>query len=269
MSFSLHTGSVPLLVSMPHIGTQIPDHLQAHYTPRALAVEDTDWHLAQLYNFLPQLGASVLQAQYSRYVIDLNRPPDDTPMYPGAANTELCPTRFFNGEALYREGCAPDTSERLLRRQTYWQPYHSALREELERLVAVHGYALLWDAHSIRSQIPWLFEGTLPGLNIGTASGLSAHIEIARALDHTCQSQTHNSPVSHVINGRFKGGYITRHYGAPEQHVHAVQLEMCQNLYMQETAPFAYDTARAEQIQPLLEAMVTAALKACQQLYAP
>lgn len=265
MSFSLHTGHLPLLVSMPHIGTQIPPALHERYTPRALAVEDTDWHLARLYNFLPELGASVLQAQYSRYVIDLNRPPDDTPMYPGAANTELCPTRFFNGEALYREGGAPDAAERAQRRQTYWQPYHTALREELARLVAVHGYALLWDAHSIRSQIPWLFEGTLPGLNIGTANGLSAHRAIAHAVDRSCQTQTQ---VSHVLNGRFKGGYITRHYGTPERHVHAVQLEMCQNLYMQETAPFAYDATRAAHIQPLLQTMVTAALQACQELYA-
>jgi N-formylglutamate deformylase len=262
---TLTQGTVPLLVSMPHIGTQIPAHLQAGYTARALQVEDTDWHLAQLYDFLPAMGASVLQPRYSRYVIDLNRPPDDAPMYPGASNTELCPTRFFTGDALYRPGCAPDAAARAQRRSDYWQPYHDALAGELQRLVQVHGYALLWDAHSIRSSIPWLFEGTLPALNIGTASGDSAHPVMAQALMAVCGD---NGNFSHVLNGRFKGGYITRHYGRPDQHVHAVQLEMCQNLYMQESAPFAYDAALAAQVQPTLRAMLQAALDAGAALYA-
>lgn len=263
--FTLRQGSIPLLVSMPHIGTQIPAHLQAAYTARALQVEDTDWHLAQLYDFLPALGASVLQPRLSRYVIDLNRPPDDAPMYPGASNTELCPTRFFTGDALYLPGCAPDAGARAQRRSDYWQPYHDALAAELQRLVQVHGYALLWDAHSIRSAIPWLFEGTLPALNIGTASGDSAHPAIAHAVMAVCGEA---GRFSHVLNGRFKGGYITRHYGRPDQHVHAVQLEMCQNLYMQESAPFAYDAALAAQVQPTLRAMLQAALDAAAALYA-
>lgn len=263
--FSLRQGNAPLLVSMPHIGTEIPLHLQASYSARALQVEDTDWHLAQLYDFLPALGASVLQPRYSRYVIDLNRPPDDAPMYPGASNTELCPTRFFTGDALYREGAAPDAAARLKRRSDYWQPYHDALTRELQRLVRVHGYALLWDAHSIRSAIPWLFEGTLPALNIGTANGQSAHPRIAQAVMDACGKA---APLSHVLNGRFKGGYITRHYGRPAAHVHALQLEMCQNLYMQETAPFAYDANLAAQVQPTLRAMLQAAVDAGAQLYA-
>ena len=263
--YTLKQGSLPLLVSMPHIGTQIPAHLQAGYTARALQVEDTDWHLAQLYDFLPALGASVLQPQLSRYVIDLNRPPDDAPMYPGASNTELCPTRFFTGDALYLPGCAPDADARAQRRSDYWQPYHDALAAELQRLVQVHGYALLWDAHSIRSAIPWLFEGTLPALNIGTASGDSAHPAIAQAVLAVCGEA---GKFSHVLNGRFKGGYITRHYGRPDQHVHAVQLEMCQNLYMQETPPFAYDATLAAQVQPTLRAMLQAALDAGAALYA-
>ena len=263
--FTLKQGRLPLLVSMPHIGTQIPPHLQAGYTARALQVEDTDWHLAQLYDFLPAMGASVLQPRYSRYVIDLNRPPDDAPMYPGASNTELCPTRFFTGDALYLEDCAPDAAARAQRRSDYWQPYHDALAAELQRLVQVHGYALLWDAHSIRSAIPWLFEGTLPALNIGTASGDSAHPAIAHAVMAVCGE---TGRFSHVLNGRFKGGYITRHYGRPDQHVHAVQLEMCQNLYMHETPPFAYDAALAAQVQPTLRAMLQAALDAGAALYA-
>lgn len=259
----LQQGSVPLLVSMPHIGTEIPADLRDHYVPRALQVEDTDWHLARLYDFLGDLGASVLTPRYSRYVIDLNRPSDDAPMYPGASNTELCPTRFFTGDALYQDGCAPNPEERQRRWHLYWQPYHDALAGELVRLRQLHGYALLWDAHSIRSHIPWLFEGRLPDLSIGTADGASASAAVADAVVQACAAQTR---FSHVLNGRFKGGYITRHYGQPQQHIHAVQLEMCQSLYMQEAAPFAYDEALAAQIQPLLKKMVLSTretLRAC------
>jgi N-formylglutamate deformylase len=264
MTYTLHRGSAPILVSMPHIGTEIPAELQSAYVPRALAVEDTDWHLHRLYDCLPALGASVLTPRMSRYVIDLNRPPDDAPMYPGASNTELCPTRFFTGDPLYREGRAPDAAERARRREVYWQPYHAALAQELARIKALHGYALLWDAHSIRSQIPWLFEGTLPGLNIGTASGESADAAIAQAVEQAC---AHSGQVSHVLNGRFKGGFITRNYGVPAFQVHAVQLEMCQNLYMQEVAPFDYDAARAAKVQPLLHKLLSHALDACKELY--
>ena len=264
MTYTLRRGTSPLLVSMPHVGTHIPGEWHGAYVPRALAVEDTDWHLERLYNFLPDLGASVLLPQTSRYVIDLNRPPDDAPLYPGASNTELCPTHFFTGEALYRPGQAPEPEERLRRRNRYWQPYHGALASELERIKSVHGYALLWDAHSIRSQISWLFEGTLPALNIGTANGASAHESVAQAVMNVCAGQ---NELSHVLNGRFKGGYITRHYGAPQDGVHAVQLEMCQSLYMTETAPFGYDAAKAAAIQPLLKTLMQAALSACWALY--
>jgi N-formylglutamate deformylase len=262
--FSLQRGSAPLLVSMPHVGSAIPLGLQPAYTPAALQLEDTDWHLHELYSFLPALGASVLRPQYSRYVIDLNRPPDDAAMYPGAANTELCPTRFFSGALLYRPGCEPTLEERARRRQAYWQPYHTALAAELQRIKALHGFALLWDAHSIRSQIPWLFEGQLPDLNIGTADGASADPAISAALVRACAAYPQRTS---VVNGRFKGGYITRHYGQPSGDVHAVQLEMCQSLYMQETLPFAYDPARAEKIQPLLRNMVSSSLSACVSCY--
>jgi N-formylglutamate deformylase len=263
-TFTLQLGRVPLLVSMPHIGTDIPADLRAHYVPRALAVEDTDWHLARLYNFLDELGASVLMPATSRYVIDLNRPPDDAPMYPGASNTELCPTRFFTGEPLYQSGQEPDATERARRRDVYWQPYHSALAGELARLKAQHGYALLWDAHSIRCEIPWLFDGRLPDLSIGTASGASADDGLTAAVVQACTAQMQ---FSSVVNGRFKGGYITRHYGQPDQHIHAVQLEMCQSLYMQEVAPFAYDEARAARVQPLLQKMVSSPLEICARRY--
>jgi N-formylglutamate deformylase len=261
MTFTLQRGSVPMLVSMPHMGTDIPLDLQGDYVSRALDVEDTDWHLAQLYDILPALGISVLQPRYSRYVIDLNRPPDDTPMYPGASNTELCPTHFFNGDALYKPGLEPSSQEINRRRSTYWQPYHDALALELARIKAVYGFALLWDAHSIRSCIPWLFEGKLPDLNMGTASGAAA----ATAVSDAAAAEV--GGFTHVINGRFKGGYITRHYGQPAQHVHAIQLEKCQSLYMQEVPPFAYDEALALKLQPTLKRMVQASLHAAKALY--
>ena len=182
MNFIFHRGTAPLLVSMPHIGSDIPQELHGDYVPRALAAEDTDWHLDRLYNCLQELGANVLRPRYSRYVIDLNRPPDDTPMYPGAANTELCPTRFFNGERLYLPGREPDARGAARRRGMYWEPYHQTLAGELDRIRAEHGYVLLWDAHSIRSKIPWLFEGELPDLNIGTADGASADAAITHAV---------------------------------------------------------------------------------------
>lgn len=265
MNCQLHRGSTPLLVSMPHIGTEIPPDLHERYVRRAPDVEDTDWHLGRLYSWLDDLDASVLQPRWSRYVIDLNRPPDDTPMYPGASNTELCPTRFFTGDPLYREGCEPDAAERAQRREMYWQPYHDALRGEIERIRQQHGFVLLWDAHSIRSRIPWLFEGELPALNIGTASDTSADPAIARAV---ATAAARHAGFSHVVNGRFKGGYITRHYGRPRANVHAVQLEMCQNTYMQEVPPFAYDETLAQSIAPVVREMLMAALVTAQALYA-
>jgi N-formylglutamate deformylase len=264
MTFELHRGSVPLLVSIPHMGTEIPQELRAHYHPRALAVEDTDWHLDRLYSFVHELGASVLQPTYSRYVIDLNRPPDDTPMYPGASNTELCPTRFFTGDPLYVDDLAPSAQIRQQRRQQYWMPYHQALRGELDRLKAEHGFVLLWDAHSIRSEIPWLFEGVLPDLNIGTAAGASADDSITAAV---AAAAARASGVTHIVNGRFKGGYITRQYGRPAENVHAVQLEMVQKVYMREAPPYDYDEALASRIQPVLRDMVSSAYGACRKLY--
>ena len=265
MNPELSRGSAPLLVSIPHLGTTIPEVLRERYAPRALAVEDTDWHLDRLYAFAAELGASVLKPQVSRYVIDLNRPPDDAPMYPGASNTELCPTRFFTGEALYAEGRAPDAQERARRREQFWQPYHDALAGEIERIRAQHGFVLLWDAHSIRSEIPWLFEGVLPDLNIGTADGRSADGSITEAV---AQAAAHHAGVTHVVNGRFKGGYITRHYGDPARHVHAVQLEMCQKLYMREEPPYDWIESRAARVQPVVRDMLAAALAAAQALYA-
>ena len=264
MNYRLQRGTAPLLLSIPHMGTEIPAGLRGDYVPRAREVEDADWHLDRLYAFAGELGASVLQPTLSRYVIDLNRPPDDTPMYPGASNTELCPSRFFTGDALYRDGFVLAPEEKARRRASAWQPYHQALQEELARIKAQHGHALLWDAHSIRAEIPWLFEGRLPDLNIGTADGRSADTSIAQAV---VAAAARHPGFTHVLNGRFKGGYITRQYGRPAENVHAVQLEMCQHLYMREAPPWNYEPGQAARVQPVVRAMVEAALDASQRLY--
>ncbi|HTP38930.1 MAG TPA: N-formylglutamate deformylase [Steroidobacteraceae bacterium] len=256
--FTLHPGSTPLLVSVPHAGRDIPAALRGRYVPRALDVEDTDWHVDALYDFARGLGAGLIVPRCSRYVIDLNRPPDDAPLYPGAHNTELCPTHFFTGDPLYRDGCAPGAGEIARRRERYWQPYHAAVAAELSRLHARHGYALLWDGHSIRSRLPWLFEGKLPDLNLGTADGASCAPSLRQALQAVLGTQ----PVfTQVVDGRFKGGYITRRYGQPAQGVHAVQLEMCWSCYMPEQAPFVIDPARQAQLQPVLEQLLRAMLR--------
>ena len=253
MSFTLQRGTAPLLISMPHVGTQIPDELHASLVPRALAVEDTDWFLDRLYAFAAELGAGLLVPRESRYVIDLNRPRENTPMYAGANNTELCPTRFFTGDALYREGCVPDAAEVARRVETCWQPYHDALTGELARLKEAHGHAVLFDAHSIKSELPWLFEGTLPHLNLGTAEGRSCAPSLRAALKEVLMAQDR---FSHVIDGRFKGGHITRGYGRPAERVHAVQLEMCWRAYMDEGPPPTWNDARAADVTPLLTRLV-------------
>jgi N-formylglutamate deformylase len=253
-SFALHRGRTPLLVSLPHVGTVIPEDIRARLLPAAWAVEDTDWHLEQLYAFArDELGASLLVPRWSRYCVDLNRPPENTPMYAGANNTELCPTRAFTGVALYPQGARPDDAEIRRRVAMYWRPYHDALAAELARLKAEHGYALLFDGHSIKSELPWLFEGRLPDLNLGTASGASCAPALRDALGAVLAAQQR---FSQVVDGRFKGGYITRQYGRPQQRVHAVQLEMAWRCYMPETPPYEIDPARAAEVQPVLRALL-------------
>jgi len=251
--YTLHQGTQPLLVSVPHVGTVLPDDQRPRYVERALGFEDTDWHLAVLFDFVRDLGASLIVPRYSRYLIDLNRPPENAPMYPGVNNTELCPTRFFSGDALYREGRAPDDAEIARRVHTYWQPYHDALRTELERLHATHGRVVLFDGHSIKSELPWLFDGKLPDLNLGTAAGASCASSLRAALSRVLAAQ---AQFTHVVDGRFKGGHITRRYGNPGAGVHAVQLEMAWSCYMAERPPYEIDPARSARLTPILHALV-------------
>ncbi|HTD03476.1 N-formylglutamate deformylase [Undibacterium sp.] len=258
-AFHFHQGSSPLLISMPHVGTEIPAEIAAAMHPVAAVRADTDWHLPLLYNMARELGASVLFANYSRYVIDLNRPIDDTNLYPGQDTTGLFPVDTFAKQPLYKDGMQPTEVQMQQRIRQYWQPYHQQLSEELGRIRQQHGIAMLWDAHSIASQVPRFFDGKLPDLNFGTADQHSCDPGVQQALVEVLRSPQ-AAHYSHVFNGRFKGGYITRHYGAPAQHVHAVQLEMSQCVYMNEAAPFEYRPDLAAQVQPLLRQLLSACL---------
>jgi N-formylglutamate deformylase len=254
--YDFHQGSAPLLLSMPHVGTQLPDALRSRLSATALTVPDTDWHLPILYDFARAMGASILQARMSRYVVDLNRPPDDANLYPGQDTTGLCPVDTFAREPLYLPGKGPTAQEIAERKVRYWQPYHDRLSQTLVAMRHHHDAVVLWDAHSIASVVPRFFEGQLPDLNLGTASGSSCALELAENLKDLASQSTFST----VLNGRFKGGYITRHYGNPGQGVHAVQLEMAQCTYMNEAAPFAYRQDLAEKVQPTLKSLLHACL---------
>jgi len=251
--YKFRPGRTPLLVSMPHTGIHIPDALARRMTEVARTVPDTDWHLERLYDFLDSLGASVLVATHSRYVVDLNRPPDDANLYPGQDTTGLCPVDTFYRQPVYAAGQAPDKVEIAERVTRYWNPYHARLAEELAQLKAKHGRALLWDAHSIFSVVPRFFEGKLPDLNLGTAEGRSCASGVGEALLDVAERARGYSA---VLNGRFKGGYITRRYGRPEDGVHAFQLELSEATYMEETAPFRFRDDLAASVRPHLRAMI-------------
>ncbi|MDQ3039817.1 MAG: N-formylglutamate deformylase [Pseudomonadota bacterium] len=254
-TYSLYRGSAPLLVSVPHDGTVLPDDFASRMTSSARGVPDTDWHIARLYAFARDLGASMIVPKFSRYVIDLNRPEDDLSLYPGQNTTGLCPTVQFNGEPVYRDGQQPTPDDIARRVDRYWRPYHDALRKELERVRAHHGRVVLWEGHSIKGHLPFLFDGQLPDLNLGTANGASCMPELQSRLEKELAAQDH---YSHVINGRFKGGHITRHYSNPAKGIDAIQLEINQCIYMDE-ATFAFDDHKARQAQAgirnLLEAL--------------
>jgi len=248
--FKFRAGRTPLLVSMPHTGTHIPRSLRVRMTEEAKLLPDTDWHLERLYDFLEELGASVLVATHSRYVVDLNRPPDNANLYPGQDTTPLVPLDTFHKQLLYRPGQEPDAAEIAGRVETHWTPYHSQLSHELKGLKKAHGYALLWDAHSIFSEVPRFFSGKLTELNLGTADGRACGTGIGEGLMQKV------SGYGAVLNGRFKGGYITRTYGDPANGVHAVQLELSEATYMDEFPPFEFREKLAERLRPQLRALI-------------
>lgn len=256
--FRFRAGTRPLLISMPHVGTHVPPALAARFTDEARRVPDTDWHLERLYDFADELGASVLVATHSRYVIDLNRAPDGASLYPGQSVTGLCPVDTFDSTPIYAAGDGPDEAEIAERRDAIWKPYHAKLAEELARIRALHGVAALWDAHSIRSVLPRFFDGKLPDLNLGTGKGVSCDPALAQTLLGIAQGATGYTA---VLNGRFTGGYITRHHGRPAQNVHAVQLEMTQSSYMQEAMPFDYLPEVAAGIRPPVRRLLEAVLE--------
>lgn len=254
--FTLHQGTAPLLVSVPHDGTFVPDDIAQRLTPAARRVPDTDWHIARLYAFARELGASMIVPTHSRYVVDLNRSEDDVSLYPGQNTTGLCPVVRFSGEPVYLQGREPTPDEIAERVERYWRPYHQALRMELDRLRAVHGRAVLWEGHSIRGELPFLFQGRLPDMNLGTAAGTSCSPALQQRLEAVLAGQ---EEFDSVVNGRFKGGHITRHYGDPASGIEAVQMETSQRAYMDE-ASFAYDEAKAARAQALIRRLLETTL---------
>ena len=254
--FSAFEGELPLLISVPHDGCHVPDDLRARMTPAGLAVPDTDWHVAELYDFARDLGASMQVANYSRYVVDLNRSATDDVLYPGQIVTGLCPEQTFSGEDIYFEGGVTE-EEKAARISRYWRPYHARIESTLAAMRAKHGYALLWDAHSIPSIVPRLFDGELPELNIGTNSSKSCAASIEAAVMEVASA----NPYSAVLNDRFKGGYITRHYGDPENRVCAIQLEIAQRAYMDETTT-VFDVEKARRLRATLRQLLEAFLSA-------
>lgn len=251
--FDFTAGRLPLLVSLPHDSSYVPPEIEALMTDAALATPDTDWHVTQLYDFAESLGASVLTATHSRYVVDLNRDPAGTALYHNASNTELCPVTTFDFEPIYRPGEEPDEEEIARRIGTYWQPYHDKIDAELNALKAKYGIAILFDGHTIRSEVPRFYEGRIPDLNLGSASGASADPDLAEKAFSTLLGNDYSA----VWDDRFTGGYITRQYGDPANNIHALQLELTWGTYMDESS-FAYLPDRAALLKPLLQSLLQA-----------
>jgi formiminoglutamase len=244
-------GESPLVLGFPHTGTYVPEEIFANLTPLGQTLSDTDWHIEKLYDgLLPDV--TTVRATFHRYVIDANRDPSGASLYPGQNTTDLVPLTDFDGEPLWLNNPTVDDIEK--RTQNYHAPYHAALQAELERVCAFHGYAILYDCHSIRSNIPFLFEGTLPDFNIGTNNGTTCDPNIEQATVQICEAAT---GYSSVLNGRFKGGWTTRHYGRPDERLHAIQMELAQSTYLKtETLPFEYDERKAERIRVHLKAIL-------------
>lgn len=262
--YSLKTGTSPLLISIPHAGTLLPDDVREKLTPEALFLPDTDWHIPELYHFVLGMNATVLAARHSRYVIDCNRPPDDAVLYPGQIKIPLCPLETFDGHKIYRGGQEPDAGEINRRLESYWHPYHRELQNQIKRIKEKHGYVLLYDAHSIRGEAPRLFEGLLPDLNLGTVKGKSC----APGMEESTFRAAEEKGYSAVLNGRFIGGYITRCYGDPAGHVHALQMELSARRYMNEET-FEFDVEKADLLRPVLLGVLQSMLDWARGVYTP
>lgn len=249
-------GDGPVVLGQPHGGTEVPAHVRARLNDVGLGLADTDWHIGRLYEgLLP--GATVVRANFHRYVIDANRDPSGASLYPGQATTGLCPTTDFDGRPIWRDGEAPDEAEIGRRREGFHAPYHAALAAQIERVRAHHGLCLFFDCHSIRSEVPRLFEGLLPTWNIGTNGGASCAAPVEAAVRDAVAAVAED-PQDWVLNGRFKGGWCTRRYGEPQRGVHAVQLELAQRAYMQEAPPWDWDATRAEATRQKLKQVLAA-----------
>ncbi len=251
---SVKTGASPLILAMPHTGTFVPDDIWERLNETGRALADTDWHVDRLYEGLVP-DATIVRANFHRYVIDANRDPSGASLYPGQNTTGLCPLTDFEGADIYQPGARPDEAETEARRAACHTPYHAALQSEIDRLLALHGVVILYDCHSIRSEVPYLFEGRLPDFNIGTNQGATCNPEIEQRVQHICASAC---GYSSVTNGRFKGGWTTRHYGQPDKGVHAIQMELSQSTYLEsETAPFRYAAHKADRLRPHLAKILT------------
>ena len=248
-------GNAPLIVSIPHAGTTIPDEISG-LVSLDLARRDADHHVDRRYAFAADLGATVIHSRISRTVIDLNRDPSGQSLYPGQATTGLCPVSTFDGEPLYEPGAEPDAAETARRRAAYFFPYHTAIAQQIVRLRGLHPAVVLYDAHSILSHVPRLFDGTLPQFNIGSYDGASCGTALTDAIAADCSGDTF------VVNGRFKGGWITRHYGAPARGIHAVQMELAIRGYADEAGPWppAWNASRAAPMQARLRSVLTTCL---------
>lgn len=259
----IHRGHAPLLLSIPHAGTDLPDAGASGLRSAWLARVDTDWYLPRLYGFAKELDATIIRTEISRTVIDANRDPSGASLYPGMTTTALCPTETFDGEPLYQAGCEPEQEEIESRRRAFHAPYHEAIANELARLRREHAHVVIYDAHSIRSHVPRLFDGELPHLNVGTNSGLSCDRELTRqVVEKICEG-----PFTHVVNGRFKGGYITRHWGRPDQGIHAIQMEIACRAYLEEgntsPAPDNWPPAFVPDFAAPLQSRLRSILDAC------
>ena len=251
MIFEAEQKDGPILFSFPHDGHEIPKELHTRVTDTFLQSVDTDWHVAELYQFIHDTPHSYIRARFSRYVVDLNRPPDGAALYPGKSETSLCPVESFDGRPLYQSD-HPDDNEINNRINGYWSPYHYHLQKELARIKERHGFAILWDAHSIRGEVPKFFEGTLPTLNFGTADGKSCD----PALEGRLMTVANASPYESVLNGRFKGGFITRHYGNPADRIYAIQLEINQQAYLESEWPPVLSSEKANRLRKTLKQLI-------------